>query len=63
MSYFIVNVVEDGKFYNASRANGMEQARFEFRGDAEDLVDEILAWYERDRPERVVTVEIVEVVA
>lgn len=48
--YWCVEVRENGKVYSASRAYGSDEARFEMRGDAEDLVDEIMWWYENTHP-------------
>jgi hypothetical protein len=57
--WWFVQVKDNGLVYSASRAYASDEAQFEQRGDAEDLVEEIEWWYGNTHPNRVVQFRLV----
>lgn len=58
-AWWFVQVKDNGLVYSASRAYSYDEARFDVRGDAEDLVEEIESWYHFTHPNRVVQCRLV----
>lgn len=56
--YWVVEVTVDGKSFFATESWGYGEARFVEQSDAEDYADEVLAWYERRKPEVEVTCSV-----